>query len=192
MKEGFEMERSIREFIGITIIIVILFFAMSGISSLGKKEIDPETIGKFKIYSKDINTDKEIIVEEFGFYKDVDTIEKRLKIIASKLSDSEFKMLPIELIGIEEIDGKIIATFNLKENEENLNESDWTKYSEPSWSKNFFQGSAGGSWTCYTLQTTMLQPEYDGKWIDGVRFLYNGEENKNFQHIEGLDQIKYR
>ena len=27
MKEGFEMERSIREFIGITIIIVILFFA---------------------------------------------------------------------------------------------------------------------------------------------------------------------
>ena len=38
----------------------------------------------------------------------------------------------------------------------------------------------------------MLQPEYDGKWIDGVRFLYNGEENKNFQHIEGLDQIKYR
>lgn len=192
MKEGFEMERSIREFIGITIIIVILFFVMSGISSLGKNEIDTETIGKFKIYSKDINTDKEIIVEEFGFYKDVDTIEKRLKIIASKLSDSEFKMLPIELIGIEEIDGKIIATFNLKENEENLNESDWTKYSEPSWAKNFFQGSAGGSWTCYTLQTTMLQPEYDGKWIDGVRFLYNGEENKNFQHIEGLDQIKYR
>ena len=42
------MERSIREFIGITIIIVILFFAMSGISSLGKNEIDPETIGKFK------------------------------------------------------------------------------------------------------------------------------------------------
>ena len=75
MKEGFEMERSIREFIGITIIIVILFFVMSGISSLGKNEIDTETIGKFKIYSKDINTDKEIIVEEFRFYKDVDTIE---------------------------------------------------------------------------------------------------------------------
>lgn len=186
------MKKSMQEFIGITIVIIVLFLGIAGISSLDKNKIDSETVGKFKIYSKDINTDKEIIVEEFWFYKDVDTVEKRLNIIASNLSDSQFKNLPIELIGIEEIDGKKVATFNLKENEENLNKPDWSEYSEPSWANNFFQGSAGGGWTCYTLQTTMLQPDYDGEWIDGVRFLYNGEENKYFQHIEGLDRIKYR
>ena len=186
------MKKSMQEFIGITILIVVLFLAIVGISSLDKNTIDPETVGKFKIYSKDINTDKEIIVEEFGFYKDVNTIEERLNVISSNLSHSQFKNLPIELIGVEEIGGKKVATFNLKENEENLNKEDWSEYSEPSWANDFFQGSAGGSLTCYTLQTTMLQPGYDGEWIDGVRFLYNGEENKYFQHIEGLDRIKYR
>lgn len=186
------MKKSMQEFIGITILIVVLFLAIVGISSLDKNKIDPETVGKFKIYSKDINTDKEIIVEEFGFYKDVNTIEERLNVISSNLSHSQFKNLPIELIGVEEIGGKKVATFNLKENEENLNKEDWSEYSEPSWANDFFQGSAGGSLTCYTLQTTMLQPGYDGEWIDGVRFLYNGEENKYFQHIEGLDRIKYR
>ena len=186
------MKKSMQEFIGITILIVVLFLAIVGISSLDKNKIDPETVGKFKIYSKDINTDKEIIVEEFGFYKDVNTIEERLNVISSNLSHSQFKNLPIELIGVEEIGGKKVATFNLKENEENLNKEDWSEYSEPSWANDFFQGSAGGSLTCYTLQTTMLQSGYDGEWIDGVRFLYNGEENKYFQHIEGLDKIKYR
>lgn len=186
------MKKSMQEFIGITLVIIALFLLVAGISSLNKSDIDPETVGKFKIYSKDINTDKEIILEEFGFYKEVDTIEKKLNVIASKLSSGEFKILPIELMEIEEIDGKKVATFNLKENEENIGETDLSKYSSPSWANDFFQGSAGGGWTCYTLQTTMLQPDYDGEWIDGVRFLYNGEENKYFQHIEGLDRIKYR
>lgn len=186
------MKKSMQEFVGITILIIILFLAVAGISSLDKNKIDSETLGKFKIYSKDINTEKEMIIDEFGFYKDIDTIDKRLNVIASNLSSSQFKNLPIELIEVEEIEGKKVAIFNLKENEENLNKADWSEYTEPSWAINFFQGSAGGSWTLYTLQTTMLQPDYDGEWIDGVRFLYNGEENKYFQHIEGLDMIKYR
>lgn len=186
------MKRSMKEFLGISLVIIVVFLVIAGISSINKNDIDPSTVGKFKIYSRDINTDKEIIVEEFGFYKDVNTIEKRLKVIADNLSHTEFNNLPIELIDITEVDGKKIATFNLKENEENINKDNLNEYTGTSWVSNFFQGSAGGSWTCYTLQTTMLQPDYDGEWIDGVKFLYNGEENKNFQHIEGIDKIKYR
>lgn len=186
------MKRSIKEFIGVTLVIVILFLAIAGVSSLVKNNSEAKSIGQFNIYSKDINTEKEVIVETFSFDSLVSTVEDRLTVIAQKLSLKEFKGLTIELIGIEEIDGKKIAVFNLKENEENIAELDRSKYSSPSWANNFFQGSAGGSWTCYTLQTTMLQPEYNGEWIDGVRFLYNGEENNSFQHIEGLDKIKYR
>ncbi len=100
-----------------------------------------------------------------------------------------------EFIGITLV---IIALFLVVAGISSLNksdidpETDLSKYSSPSLANDFFQGSAGGGWTCYTLQTTMLQPDYDGEWIDGVRFLYNGEENKYFRHIEGLDRIKYR
>lgn len=111
------MKKSMQEFVGITILIIILFLAVAGISSLDKNKIDSETIGKFKIYSKDINTEKEMIIDEFGFYKDIDTIDKRLNVIASNLSSSQFKNLPIELIEVEEIEGKKVAIFNLKENE---------------------------------------------------------------------------
>lgn len=183
---------NVKEFLGISVSIIILFLIYSGVTLLYKNNGNDIISEKFKIYSKNINTDKEIIVEEFEFSDDINTIDNKLNVVARKLSDSMFKGLPIELIQIKEVEDKMIAIFNLKENEDNLVVSDWSKYSEPNWANNFFQGSAGGSWTCYTLQTTMLQPDYEGEWIDGVKFLYNGEENIYFQHIEGLDKIKYR
>lgn len=186
------MNKDFKEFLGIIIIIALIFIATGSISNFTSSKVNGESVDNFKIYSRDINTDEEVIVETFGFDSLVQTVDERLRVIAQKLSEKEFNSLPIELVEIKNIDGKKVAIFNLKENEENLSETDWSKYKNPSWANNFFQGSAGGSWTCYTLQTTMLQPDYDGEWIDGVSFLYNGEENKCFQHIEGLDSIKYR
>ena len=186
------MNKDFKEFISIIFIGAFLFITTSSLSNFTSSKVNGKNQENFKIYSKDINTDKKIIVETFTFDSSITTLEDRLTVFAQRLSLKEFKSLPIELAEITEIDGKKVAVFNLKENEENISESDWSKYKEPSWANNFFQGSAGGSWTCYTLQTTMLQPDYDGEWIDGVKFLYNGEENKYFQHIEGIDRIKYR
>lgn len=177
--------------VAITCIGIILSFISISVI-MNNKNQDMKANENFKIYSMDINTDDEIIIDTLVLDNSIETIEDKLIAITEKLSDKQFKSLPIELLEIEDIDGKKVAVFNLQESEENKNEKDWSKFIGPSWANNFFQGSAGGRWTCYTLQTTILQPDYDGEWIDGVKFLYMGEENKYFQHIEGLDTVKYR
>lgn len=181
-----------REFIGVILVTILIFTfiaTMSNIKEVTKKS-NPMKIA-LNIVSQDINTDKEVTVATVNIGNDV-TLEMKLSILANELSKQCFDKLPIRLVEIKEIDGKNIAVFDLRESEENEKIENWNNYEGKSWANNYFQGSAGGGHTTYTLQETFLQRHYDGNWVDGVQFLYKGEENKFFQHVEGLNAIKYR
>jgi len=109
-------------------------------------------------------------------------LDEKLAILAERLSQDVFEGLGIELSQIDTIHGKQVATINLTEKENPQGAT---------WNTMYFQGSAGGAITSVALGDTFLQKEYDGEWIDGVRFLYNNQEIE-FQHVEGLSEANYR
>lgn len=42
------------------------------------------------------------------------------------------------------------------------------------------------------LARTFLQSDFQGEWIDGVKFIYNNSETNEFEHIgEFLGKIHY-
>lgn len=115
--------------------------------------------------------DREAMNAEINFHvripKNLPVIEK-LKILADKLSRFKFG-LPIEILRVEEQKDRKIAVINLLEHKEtDIN-------SELTWRSVYFQGSTGGFFTTVTLTKTFLQEIYEGKWIDGVEFCYEGE-----------------
>lgn len=119
------------------------------------------------------------------------TLTEKLDILAKNLSKIEFNSLPIEVTKIEDKDNKKIAVINLKESEINAGINEAIDFKGPSWSKNYFQGSTGGTITSTSLIESFLQRSYPGEWIDGVRFLYENKEI-NFQHVSKLSEINYK
>ncbi len=107
-------------------------------------------------------------------------LEEKLKVMADILTKS-FANLPIEVMRIDNKEGKLIAVINLKENSE----------SNATWNTLYFQGSCGGTVISTTLIETFLQRDYEGEWIDGVKFLYHGGDVQ-FEHVADLEKINYR
>lgn len=118
-------------------------------------------------------------------------LKDKLSLVAKKLSEKVFGNLPIEVVSIENVGNKKVATINLKESAQNQGVKDNSKLKGENWAASRFQGSTGGAVTAKSLTETFLQKDYKGEWIDGVRFYY---ENKpiQFQHVEGLSEIIYR
>lgn len=133
------------------------------------------------IYSGNIDTYER---EEVGklVISNAFPLDEKLAILAERLSQDVFEGLGIELSEIDTIHGKQVAIINLTEKENPQGAT---------WKELYFQGSAGGAITSVALGDTFLQREYDGEWIDGVRFLYNNQEIE-FQHVEGLSEVNYR
>lgn len=120
-------------------------------------------------------------------------LARKLEILADSLSAFRFNNLPIKIDTIKMVEGKIVALVNLKEHSRH-DEKDkgvLLDKSQSSWSGNYFQGSTGGWCTTNALRETLLQPEYKGKWIDGVEFLYESETLENWDHVT-LYGIQYR
>jgi len=133
----------------------------------------------------------------------------RLQILASALSRRRFDNLPIEIIGVEERDGRTIALVGLLESDWNRDlfaeqerlwdegrgkeaDSLYRKMQRPSWRTLYFQGSTGGACTTIMLVETFLQRDYDGVWLDGVEFYYEGKPiSDEWDHIH-LSGPKYR
>ena len=103
-----------------------------------------------------------------------DNIRKILTIISTQF----FSGNTLTLSTIETIGEKKIAVIDLVGDE-----SYWY---------NSMQGSTGGLITAYTLTENILQKEYPGYWIDGVRFTVNGHEVTGNQHAAELSVITYR
>lgn len=103
-----------------------------------------------------------------------DNIKKILGEVSSKYFDGK----PITLSTIETVNGKKIAVVDL-----GGASSYWTDK---------FQGSTGGRITEYTLVENVLQKEYKGYWIDGVKFTIGGKNVEDNGHIPNLASTTYR
>lgn len=121
-------------------------------------------------------------------------LKQKLTSISNVLSEGYFSNLPIEVVKIEETSDKKIVVINLKESNVNQGVKDYGKFKGETWALNYLQGSAGGSMTSVTLIETLLQRDHAGEWIEGVRFLYNGDvcDVDLFQHAPDLTKVNYR
>lgn len=146
------------------------------ISSIKNKEFQ-EKYYVFPVHTANIDTYEKEISLYMTIPKDA-SIKDQLDVLAQKLSNYNFRKLPINVLRIEEVDNKKIAVVNL---EETKKEDNLEVYS-PTWNTGYFQGSAGGLITTVTLVDTFLQRDHEGDWIDGVRFLYNNKETKEFEY----------
>ena len=133
------------------------------------------------MYSKDVNTDEQVIVGEVEVKEDL-SLEEKIEKLSKELSEKAFDNLPIEFVKINDIEGKKIALFNLDELGNNAKDITFDKYEGINWINNYFAGSAGGSVTEYTLITTLLQKNYTGEWIDGIEFTYKNSKIE-FDHV---------
>lgn len=129
----------------------------------------------FKIVTK--NVDYKIV--NGGEVKTVGLgVAENIKKILETVSNKYFDGKDIELKTIDTIDNKKIAVINLAGDEKYWNQK--------------MQGSAGGQITEYTLIENVLQREYKGYWVDGVRFTLNGKEIEDNGHIPELSKTTYR
>ena len=107
-----------------------------------------------------------------------------LEQLTTLISRFDFCHLPIEVVGIE----ANIATINLVEhswNQDPNNPATFPGCSGTSWRSTYFQGSAGGMITSKILAHTLIQPEIEEEWIEGVTFQYEGDaiEEGDWDHI---------
>jgi FtsZ-binding cell division protein ZapB len=144
----------------------------------------------YPIYSADVNTYEKQV--HFGTYIAENlSLRNKLEALSKTLSEVYFDKLPIEVLEIKEANGKKTAVINLKESEENQKIIDVLQFKGQSWARNYFQGSTGGNMTSICLIETFLQRDYQGEWIDGVKFLYNNK-GISFDHVPSLGEVSYR
>ena len=137
-------------------------------------EVD-KTERVFKIVTK--NVDYKVV--NGGEVKTVGLgVAENIKKILDTVSSKYFDGNKIELKTIDTVDNKKIAVINLTGDEKYWNQK--------------MQGSAGGQITEYTLIENVLQREYKGYWVDGVRFTLNGRQIEDNGHIPELSKTTYR
>lgn len=144
----------------------------------------------YPIYTAD-NYTYEKMIDAYIYMPKETALKKKLETLAKVMSEVYFDNLPIQIVRIEEIDNKKVALVNLKESAKNQGITDYEKLVGKTWTTHYMQGSAGGTITETQLIETMLQREYKGQWIDGVKFLYNNGVC-DYEHAPSLKEINYR
>lgn len=135
----------------------------------------------FKLYSADDMTGEKLVVGDVRVKEDL-SLDEKLTELTAALSKKVFK-LPMVYKGIEDVFGQSIAVIDLMESDKEA--------AEVSWSGLYFQGSTGGMVTSVSLTESILQNDYLGAWVDGVKFLYEGKK-VDFEHVNGLYGTAYR
>ncbi|MGL4739707.1 MAG: hypothetical protein ACRC41_02760 [Sarcina sp.] len=129
----------------------------------------------FNLYYKDVAQNDIVVsagqVKTYGLGV-ADNIREILNTISYKFFNGQL----LSLKTIEDVGNKKIAVIDLVGNK-------WT---------NTFQGSAGASAAEYNLITNILQREYNGYWVDGVRFTMNGSTIVDTGHLGEITQTVYR
>lgn len=127
----------------------------------------------FKVYGYNVMAD-----EEVSFYITIPeklSLCEKMEFIAKILSKCKFHDHPINVLRIENRNNKKIAIIELKE--PNFPRA-------YTWRGGYFQGSSGGHSTTVTLTKSFLQEDYDGEWIDGVEFYYEGKPiSSDWDHV---------
>lgn len=134
----------------------------------------------YPIYAMDVDSTQRVTISFAGVERTRD-LNGKLEEVSKTLSTEVFEGLIISLKEIKTIDGKAVATFNLKD----------VSGKDKAWGDTYFQGSTGGSATIMALTDTLLQKDYQGEWVDGVKFLYE-DQAIEFEHVESLGEIFYR
>ncbi|MCM1990455.1 coiled-coil domain-containing protein [Oceanirhabdus seepicola] len=158
----------------------------AGVIAALKEGMNTEDIDFMPLYDVDANSMIKYVSSYCIMSKNLE-LEEKLQELAYNLSLYVFDGLPINVESIKNEGNKKIAYINLKEKYERKG----AYYPSPSWANNRFQGSSGGAATITKLVSAFLQPDYDGEWIDGVKFLYEGKDIQ-FQHVQGLEETIYR
>lgn len=98
-------------------------------------------------------------------------LEYNLQELCNTLKKEYFKddNAGIEVVAIDE---NKIATINL------TNEETWLKY---------FQGSAGAIITQETIVETLLQKEYQGDWIKGLKIQVDRQNGQEYDHVSFIE-----
>ena len=142
--------------------------------------------GKYPVYTTyDYPFDLEVL--DFIEMPKESGLEDKLRAITKALSERVFEGNPIEFVGFEEVNGKRIAVVSLDKNKDIEDKSLSTS---PGW-RRYFEGSTGGAATVTKLIENLLQREYEGEWIDGVRFNYT-DDNFGFTHVPELEDVNFR
>ncbi len=143
-----------------------------------KYEDDKKEESEFKIYTLDYNdTDKKI--EFLSLTMDESkSLEEKLNELCIALQKEYFKEGNAKII-LKGIDEENIATINL------VNEV------TDAWSKHF-AGSTGGYISQTTIIETLLQKEYKGKWIKGLKVLIDGKDSQDIYNHAPFGEIFYR
>lgn len=121
-----------------------------------------ERVVLFPVYG----LDRDAMEEEVNFHVTVPQdipLKEKLEKLCEALRRFRFNHLPISVDAVDVRDGCRVAIIHLREDP------------SESWRNGHFQGSTGGHLTSLTLTKTLLQPDYDGDWIDCVEFYYEGE-----------------
>lgn len=165
---------------------VIAFFA--GYYVGGMVETDLQKNESPDLYLPITNHNPHTWEEEVHFYVRVPgdlPLKGKLDNLADQLSQLRFGGLPIEVKAIEMKDSRSIAIINLRED----GRERW------GWKGGYFEGSSGGHSTSIELIHNFLQYDYDGEWIEGVWFYYEGKPVSEYfggDHIPLLYDITWR
>ena len=160
-----------REFLNIKTLVfglltgIIGFIASYNFS--GKAEPPDPQSEFFPVYVVDPQVRNVVNPDKLNYVKIPDSISLLYKIqmLADNISRIHFGRRPITVVEIENRNNKKIAIVNLNDHE--------GQSEDPTWN-DIFQDPASGLPAIVTFSTSFLQEDYQGEWIDGVEFLYNG------------------
>jgi hypothetical protein len=109
------------------------------------------------------------------------SLREKVQHLADTLSVHYFNGLEIQLLALDTLnESGNILTINLVEHPNYQGPGSLSPYK--SW-YDYFQGSAGGGNTTIVLKESFLQRDYEGQWIDGIIFYYQGKEMQDLDHV---------
>ena len=130
------------------------------------------------LYFPVFTLDAEMKTETAGYVaiKPQATLTTKLKDLTRGISRILFEKRDMEVVSIKTVNNKKIVTINLK------GQSEWNQV---------FQGTTNGGVNSQALVLSYLQKDYRNGWIDGVRFLMDGQPIE-LEHTPLLEEIQFR
>ena len=160
--------------------LVVIIAALTYFASKPAEKQPVRQSDYFAVYGIDVHN--QVYKPEIHYYVKIPNdvpLKERLQTLADRISRFKFSRLPVNVMKIDDTNGKKVAIIDLRESDPK---------SSKTWRSDYFQGSVGGKATTVTLLNTFQQNDSKDSWIDEVRFYYNGQplSSDRWDHIPGL------
>ncbi|WP_238883314.1 hypothetical protein [Clostridium sp. YIM B02551] len=134
-----------------------------------------------KIKIQDANINQEDKKDETNTtVKKEASLDDKVKAVTKEVMDKWFNGKSYE-VSTKKENNKVIAVINLKETKSVQDSSSWYQQ---------FQGDQQALINAKRIVNNILQKDYSGEWVQGVKVLYNGEECQ-FEHAPQLTKTIY-